>query len=46
MIGSSDEKVVESLKPALQAMGKNILLCGGVGNGQVAKMCNNLALAI
>merc|ERR1712086_1231781 len=29
-----------------EAMGKNIVHCGGVGMGQVAKMANNLSLAI
>jgi 3-hydroxyisobutyrate dehydrogenase len=33
-------------KPILQAMGRNIVHCGGRGNGQVAKICNNLMLAI
>jgi 3-hydroxyisobutyrate dehydrogenase len=33
-------------KPILQAMGKNIVHCGGIGNGQVAKICNNMMLAI
>jgi 3-hydroxyisobutyrate dehydrogenase len=27
-------------------MGKNIVHCGGAGNGQVAKICNNMMLAI
>ena len=36
----------ERAKPILQAMGKNIVHCGGAGNGQVAKICNNLMLAI
>src|SRR5579862_250199 len=36
----------EAAKPILQAMGKNIVHCGGVGNGQVAKICNNMMLAI
>ena len=27
-------------------MGKNIVHCGGPGNGQVAKICNNMMLAI
>jgi len=27
-------------------MGKNIVHCGGSGNGQVAKVCNNLLLGI
>ena len=36
----------ETAKPVLQAMGKNIVHCGGPGNGQVAKICNNMMLAI
>jgi 3-hydroxyisobutyrate dehydrogenase len=36
----------ERVKPVLQAMGKNIVHCGGSGNGQVAKICNNMMLAI
>ena len=36
----------ESAKPILQCMGKNIVHCGGTGNGQVAKICNNMMLAI
>jgi len=36
----------ERAKPVLQAMGKNIVHCGGSGNGQVAKICNNMMLAI
>jgi 3-hydroxyisobutyrate dehydrogenase len=30
----------------LTAMGKNIVHCGAVGTGQVAKLCNNMLLAI
>jgi 3-hydroxyisobutyrate dehydrogenase len=36
----------EAAKPILQAMGKNVVHCGGIGNGQVAKICNNMMLAI
>lgn len=36
----------ERAKPVLAAMGKNIVHCGGSGNGQVAKICNNMMLAI
>ena len=32
--------------PVLQAMGKNIVHCGPSGNGQVAKVANNMLLAI
>ena len=36
----------ERAKPVLAAMGKNIVHCGGNGNGQAAKVANNLLLAI
>jgi len=36
----------EAARPVLQAMGKNIVHCGAAGNGQVAKICNNMMLAI
>lgn len=36
----------EKAKPILQCMGKNIVHCGGAGNGQVAKICNNMMLSI
>ena len=45
MVGG-DAKDFELTKAVLQAMGKNIVHCGGIGNGQVAKICNNMMLAI
>lgn len=36
----------EKLKPVLEHMGKNIVHCGGSGNGQVAKVANNMLLGI
>lgn len=33
-------------KPILEAMGKKIVHCGEVGNGQAAKICNNMILGI
>ncbi|SDI14942.1 3-hydroxyisobutyrate dehydrogenase [Pseudomonas panipatensis] len=36
----------ERARPLLAAMGKNIVHCGGAGNGQVAKVANNLLLGI
>merc|ERR1711939_83048 len=45
MVGGEDE-AFEASQAVLQAMGKNIVHCGGVGMGQVAKMANNLSLAI
>lgn len=37
---------VERAKPFLAAMGKNTLYAGGAGAGAVAKICNNMLLAI
>ena len=45
MVGG-EAKDFEAAKTVLQAMGKNIVHCGGAGNGQVAKICNNMMLAI
>jgi 3-hydroxyisobutyrate dehydrogenase len=45
MVGG-DARDFEIAKPILLAMGKNIVHCGGIGNGQVAKICNNMMLAI
>lgn len=33
-------------QPVLSAMGRNIVHCGGTGNGQVAKVANNMLLGI
>eukprot|EP01098_Paradermamoeba_levis_P006180 TRINITY_DN2567_c0_g1_i1.p1 TRINITY_DN2567_c0_g1~~TRINITY_DN2567_c0_g1_i1.p1 ORF type:complete len:321 (-),score=102.75 TRINITY_DN2567_c0_g1_i1:29-991(-) len=45
MVGGTKEEF-ETAKQLLQLMGKNIVHCGPSGNGQVVKICNNLALAI
>ena len=45
MVGASSE-LFERVKPLLQPMGKNIVRCGGSGNGQAAKICNNMLLGI
>ncbi|MDB6047548.1 MAG: 3-hydroxyisobutyrate dehydrogenase [Pseudomonas sp.] len=45
MVGASPEHF-EILKPVLAQMGKNIVHCGDVGTGQIAKICNNLLLGI
>lgn len=37
---------LESAKPYLEVMGKNIFHAGGAGAGQVAKICNNMLLGI
>ncbi|MES1991139.1 MAG: 3-hydroxyisobutyrate dehydrogenase [Pseudomonadota bacterium] len=45
MVGGTDEAFGRA-KPLLEKMGKNIFYAGGVGNGQVAKVCNNMILGI
>jgi len=45
MVGG-DQIGFDRAKTLLEFMGKNIVHCGGSGNGQVVKICNNLALAI
>src|SRR6476469_6875121 len=41
-----DEKAFAAAKPVLEAMGKNIVHCGGAGAGQGVKICNNMVLAV
>lgn len=45
MVGG-DKTDFDAALPVLQAMGKNIVHCGPTGNGQVAKVANNMLLAI
>ncbi len=45
MVGGADDCVAQA-KPYLQAMGSNIFHAGASGAGQVAKVCNNMLLAI
>ncbi|KAL0305412.1 UNVERIFIED_CONTAM: putative 3-hydroxyisobutyrate dehydrogenase, mitochondrial [Sesamum radiatum] len=45
MVGGSEE-AYRSAKPLFLSMGKNIIYCGGPGNGSSAKICNNLAMAV
>lgn len=41
-----NEGAFERAKPILEKMGKRIVLAGGGGAGQAAKICNNMLLAI
>lgn len=43
MVGG-EEKEYARAKPLLEKMGKNIIHAGKAGNGQAAKICNNLIL--
>jgi 3-hydroxyisobutyrate dehydrogenase len=43
MVGGS-QHAFERGKPVLERMGKRVVHCGEPGNGQVAKICNNMIL--
>lgn len=45
MAGGEDAAFAQA-KPFLENMGKTIVHCGGAGNGQAAKVCNNMMLGI
>jgi 3-hydroxyisobutyrate dehydrogenase len=45
MVGGSAEAFARG-KPILERMGRRVVHCGEAGNGQVAKICNNMILGI
>jgi 3-hydroxyisobutyrate dehydrogenase len=45
MVGGS-ESAFQQAKPLLESMGKTIVHAGGSGNGQAAKICNNMILGV
>ena len=45
MVGG-EASAFERARPVLEKMGKNIFHAGDAGNGQVAKICNNMLLGI
>jgi len=45
MVGGGDEAFARA-KPILDTMGKTIVHAGGAGNGQAAKICNNMILGV
>lgn len=45
MVGGSETAFARA-RPLLEAMGKTIVHAGGAGNGQAAKICNNMMLGI
>lgn len=46
MMAGGSERAFKRAKPILEGVGKNIFHAGGPGNGQAAKVCNNMMLAI
>ena len=45
MVGC-DKDHFEAIQHVLMGMGKNVFHCGPAGNGEIAKLCNNLILGI
>ena len=45
MVGGADAAFARG-EPVLAKMGRKIVHCGGAGNGQAAKICNNMILGI
>lgn len=45
MVGGNEEDL-ESIRPLLDIMGRSITLCGPVGTGEAAKLCNNMILGV
>jgi 3-hydroxyisobutyrate dehydrogenase len=45
MVGGSEHAFAHG-KPILERMGKRVVHCGEAGNGQVAKICNNMILGV
>ena len=41
-----EKATFDKARPILEAMGKNIVHCGGPGQGQVVKICNNMIAGI
>lgn len=46
MVGGDEGEIRELLEPYLLCMGTSVYTCGPVGSGCVAKICNNMMLAI
>lgn len=46
MVGGDEKEIKELLEPYLMCMGTSVYACGPIGSGCVAKICNNMMLAI
>ena len=45
MVGGKEE-VFNRFKPVLASMGSSVVLCGGIGAGNVTKLCNQTIVAV
>ncbi|KAI7898212.1 3-hydroxyisobutyrate dehydrogenase [Cokeromyces recurvatus] len=46
MVGSPSQTAFETIQPLLAMMGTKVIYCGPNGSGQIAKVCNNMLLAV
>src|SRR3989442_12861008 len=46
IMGGGDARDIEEARPALAAMGSNVIHVGAVGSGEGAKLCNNLIAGV
>ncbi len=45
MVGGKQE-VFDQVRPVLEKMGASVVLCGGIGAGNVTKLCNQVVVAV
>ena len=45
MVGGKPE-VFSKFEPVIKAMGSSVVLCGGIGAGNVTKLCNQIVVAV
>ena len=45
MVGGKEE-IFEKCRPILEKMGSSVVLCGGIGAGNVTKLCNQTIVAV
>jgi 3-hydroxyisobutyrate dehydrogenase len=46
MIGGGNSETIDHLRPVLASLGRETLHMGAPGNGQIAKLCNNMMFSI
>jgi 3-hydroxyisobutyrate dehydrogenase len=46
VMAGGDEATFERMKPLLSTFGSKLFYCGGIGNGSVVKLCNNICSAV
>jgi 3-hydroxyisobutyrate dehydrogenase len=46
MVGAENDEDFKHIGHVLQPMGPNHFNCGGPGNGEIAKICNNMVLGV